>query len=272
MTPYFETAKSFADVQITDAGVNTEEFLLASDGLVALFGEFLRVRANAKLKVPDLLGSGVFGFVQADIKSNISGLRERYNAARAVSVTLEDLVRQEHTQGSLEGTKCLVRLVRGLAFTCLALQTTQDEPTLALHVCFRRAYDVVLRHHHTFVVRSVVTLAIRAVPRRDQFYTQISQGGDRDKFAAELRRWLVGLDVIVQRMKAFLAEGGVMGGCDLRPVTILFYFHMPFDGIELPKLIPTRFIYTSGCSAALLGYLGENSDSCILSRPTVLFV
>ncbi|KAF7326604.1 Glycolipid transfer protein [Mycena sanguinolenta] len=194
MTPYFETAKSFADVQITDAGVNTEEFLLASDGLVALFGEFLRVRADAKLK--------------ADIKSNISGLRERYNAARAVSVTLEDLVRQEHTQGSLEGTKCLIRLVRGLAFTCLALQTTQDEPTLALHVCFRRAYDVVLRHHHTFVVRSVVTLAIRAVPRRDQFYTQISQGGDRDKFAAELRRWLVGLDVIVQRMKAFLAEGG----------------------------------------------------------------
>ncbi|KAJ6467846.1 glycolipid transfer protein domain-containing protein [Mycena sanguinolenta] len=193
MTPYFETAKSFADVQITDAGVNTEEFLLASDGLVALF---------------DLLGSGVFGFVQADIKGNIAGLRERYDAARAVSDTLEDLVRQEHGQRSREGTKCLVRLVRGLAFTCLALQTTQDEPTLALHVCFRRAYDVVLRHHHTFVVRSVVTLAIRAVPRRDHFYAQISQGGDVDKFATELRRWLVGLDAIVQRMKAFLAEGG----------------------------------------------------------------
>ncbi|KAJ7254973.1 glycolipid transfer protein domain-containing protein [Mycena haematopus] len=193
MTPYFETAKSFADVQITDAGVNTEEFLLASDSLVALF---------------DLLASGVFGFVQADIKSNIAGLRERYNATRAVSATLEDLVRQEQGQDSNDGTRCLVRLVRGLDFTCLALQTTQSEPTLALHVCFRRAYDVVLRHHHAFVVRSVVTLAIRAVPRRDHFYAQISQGGDRNKFEAELRRWLVGLDIIVQRMKVFLAEGG----------------------------------------------------------------
>ncbi|KAF8143653.1 glycolipid transfer protein domain-containing protein [Mycena galopus ATCC 62051] len=193
MTPYFETAKSFADVQVTDAGVNTEEFLLASDGLVALF---------------DLLGSGVFGFVQADIKSNVAGLRERYNAAQAQSVNLEDLVRHEHAQGSKVGTQCLVRLVRGLAFTCLALQTTQSDPNLALHVCFRRAYDVVLRHHHTFVVRSVVTLAIRAVPRRDHFYAQISQGGNMDKFETELRRWLVGLDAIVQRMKVFLAEGG----------------------------------------------------------------
>ncbi|KAJ7746543.1 glycolipid transfer protein domain-containing protein [Mycena olivaceomarginata] len=175
--PYFETVKSFADVQITDAGVNTEEFLLASDGLVAMF---------------DLLGAGVFGFVQSDIKSNMPcGVRERYNATQASSATLEDLVRCDHAQGSREGTKCLVRLIRGLAFTCLALQTTQSEPALALHVCFRRAYDVVLRHHHTFVVRSVVTLAIRAVPRRDHFYAQISQGGDGDKFETELRRWLV---------------------------------------------------------------------------------
>ncbi|KAJ6572751.1 glycolipid transfer protein domain-containing protein [Mycena vulgaris] len=192
MAPHFETMKSFADVPINDAGVMTEDFLLASDGLVALF---------------DLLGAGVFGFVQADIKSNISGVRERYNAAVAESSTLEDLVRHEHAQGGKHGTQCLVRLIRGLAFTCLALQTTQTEPNCALHVCFRRAYDVVLRHHHTFVVRSVVTLAIRAVPRRDHFYAQISQGGDSEKFEGELKRWLVGLDGIVQRMKGFLADG-----------------------------------------------------------------
>ncbi|KAJ7155335.1 glycolipid transfer protein domain-containing protein [Mycena filopes] len=193
MAPHFETVKSFADVPTTEAGVATEEFLLASDGLVALF---------------DLLGAGVFGFVQADIKSNIAGVRERYDATRDESTTLEDLVRHEKAQGLKHGTQCLVRLIRGLAFTCLALQTTQSEPSSALHVCFRRAYDVVLRHHHTFVVRSVVTLAIRAVPRRDHFYAQIAQGGDQEKFDAELKRWLVGLDAIVQRMKLFLAEGG----------------------------------------------------------------
>ncbi|KAJ7743446.1 glycolipid transfer protein domain-containing protein [Mycena maculata] len=193
MTPHFETVKSFADVPIKEEGVQTEEFLLASDGLVAMF---------------DLLGSGVFGFVQADIKSNIAGVRQEYDSARAESATLEDLVRQEHARKAKRGTQCLVRLIRGLAFTCLALQTMQTEPNCALHVCFRRAYDVVLRHHHTFVVRSVVTLAIRAVPRRDHFYAQICEGGDGEKFEAELKRWLVGLDAIVQRMKIFLAEGG----------------------------------------------------------------
>ncbi|KAJ7027094.1 glycolipid transfer protein domain-containing protein [Mycena alexandri] len=193
MAPYFETVKSFADVPTAEAGVSTDEFLQASDGLVAMF---------------DLLGAGVFGFVQADIKSNIAGVRERYVATREESTTLEDLVRHEKSLGIKHGTQCLVRLIRGLAFTCLALQTTQSEPTCALHVCFRRAYDVVLRHHHTFVVRSVVTLAIRAVPRRDHFYAQISQGGDTEKFEQELKRWLTGLGAIIQRMKPFLAEGG----------------------------------------------------------------
>ncbi|KAJ7443244.1 glycolipid transfer protein domain-containing protein [Mycena galericulata] len=193
MAPHFEKVKSFADVTITEAGVHTEEFLQASDGLVALF---------------DLLGAAVFGFVQADIKSNIAGVRAEHDATRTESATLEQLVRQEHARKTKHGTQCLVRLIRGLAFTCLALQTMQAEPDCALHVCFRRAYDVVLRHHHTFVVRSVVTLAIRAVPRRDQFYGQISEGGDGGRFEAELRRWLVGLDAIVQRMKGFLAEGG----------------------------------------------------------------
>ncbi|KAJ7078332.1 glycolipid transfer protein domain-containing protein [Mycena belliarum] len=195
MAPHFETVKSFADVPIAETGVATAAFLLASDGLVAMF---------------DLLGAGVFGFVQADIRSNIAGVRERFDAAPGDSGTREDLVRHEHeqTQGAKHGTQCLVRLVRGLAFTCLALQTTQAEPRCALHVCFRRAYDAVLRPHHTFVVRSVVTLAIRAVPRRDHFFAQISQGGEAGKFEAELGRWLVGLEAIVRHMKGFLAEGG----------------------------------------------------------------
>ncbi|KAJ7208623.1 glycolipid transfer protein domain-containing protein [Mycena pura] len=173
-----------------ETGVDAEAFLLASDGLVAMF---------------DLLGAGVFAFVQADIKSNITGIRERYDANRAESITLEDLVRHEHADGARHGTQCLVRLIRELAFTCCALQTTQTDPVCALHVCFWRAYDVVLRHHHT-TPSLCVTLAIRAVPRRDQFFAWLTQGGDAEKFEHELK--LAGLDEIVQRMKSFLADGG----------------------------------------------------------------
>lgn len=49
---------------------------------------------------------------------------------------------------------------------------------------------------------------MRAVPYRRDFITRISQGGDREKFDGELRRWLGGLDVIVGRLKAFIEGEG----------------------------------------------------------------
>src|SRR5271170_4326390 len=47
-------------------------------------------------------------------------------------------------------------LCRGLAFTCQALQNMQNDRSSELHSCFKRSYDTVLRHHHTFFIRSVV--------------------------------------------------------------------------------------------------------------------
>ncbi|KAI6112554.1 glycolipid transfer protein domain-containing protein [Pisolithus sp. B1] len=192
--PYFETVKSFADVPITEDGVETHSFLEASDGLVKLF---------------DLLGSGVFAFVQADIRGNIGGVRSRYQNASASSITLENLVRSETSTGQHpHATGCLVRLTRGLMFSCKALQHMQNEPSSELHVCFKHSYDEVLRRHHSFVVRSLAAVAVRAVPYRRDFIARISQGGDREKFDSELRRWLAGLDVIVKRLKVFIEEGG----------------------------------------------------------------
>ncbi|KAF8172438.1 glycolipid transfer protein domain-containing protein [Pholiota molesta] len=194
MAPYFESVKSFADVPFTDEGVETESFLEASDGLLQLF---------------DLVGSGsVFGFVQSDIKGNIAGVRHRYEATREKSNTLEELVRSEIGEPTRHATPSLTRLIRGLMFTCRALQHMQKDTTSELHICFKRSYDEVLRHHHTFIIRSVVSVAIRAVPRRSDFYDRISQGGSREKLDAELARWLEGLDRIVERMRHFLADGG----------------------------------------------------------------
>ncbi|KAH7909941.1 glycolipid transfer protein domain-containing protein [Hygrophoropsis aurantiaca] len=192
-SPYFETVKSFADVPITNDGVDTPSFLEASDGLVLLF---------------DLLGSGVFAFVQSDIRGNVEGVRTRYQAASAGSSTLENLVRSETSEGHRDGTGCLVRLTRGLTFLCKALQHMQKDPSIELHACFKRSYDEVLRHHHTFVVRSLAFVAIRAAPHRRDFYGRISQGGSEEKLDIELAKWLAGLDVIVKRLKTFIEDGG----------------------------------------------------------------
>jgi len=167
-------------------------FLEASDGLVKLF---------------DLLGSGVFGFVQADIKGNIEGVRLRYRDASQNSAALENLVRTETSEGHRNATGCLIRLTRGLMFLCKALKHMQSEPSLELHACFKRSYDEVLKHHHTFIVRSLAVVAVRAAPYRRDFIARISQGGDQEKFGVELNKWLGGLDVIVHRLKTFLEEG-----------------------------------------------------------------
>ncbi|TFK37318.1 glycolipid transfer protein domain-containing protein [Crucibulum laeve] len=192
MAPYFETVKSFAEVPIAEHGVETDSFLEASDGLVQMF---------------DLLGSGVFAFVQSDIRGNINGVRGRYESTRDNSGTLEGLVRTESGEPQKHATACLVRLIRGLCFTCKALQNMQSDTSSELHVCFKRSYDEVLRHHHTFVIRSVVSVAIRAVPRRDDFYMRISQGGSIERLDAELAKWLAGLDRIVKHMSLFLEQG-----------------------------------------------------------------
>jgi len=193
MAPYFETVKSFADVPVTDNGIETEVFLEASDGLVQMF---------------DLLGSTVFEFIQTDIRNNIAGVRKRHNETQGVSHTLEDLVERESTESQKIGTSCLVRLTRGLALTCRALQNLQSDRSAEVHVCFRRSYDAVLRHHHSFLIRSVVYVAIRAAPKRKDFYARIAQGGPVEKLDTEMTKWLEGLDRIVQQLARFLKDGG----------------------------------------------------------------
>jgi len=194
MAPQFETIKSFEDIPITADGVETVSFLEAADGLMNLF---------------DILGGAVFGFVQNDLRNNIAGVRARYHAHQSVSETLEKLVQAEETEGNgnRHGTACLVRLTRGLKFTCRALQNTQEDPSIELYVCFKRAYDVVLRHHHSFIIRSVVSVAIHAVPRRDDFFTRVAEGGSVEKLETEMAKWLVALEALHIRLTAFLEDG-----------------------------------------------------------------
>ncbi|KAI0290578.1 glycolipid transfer protein [Russula brevipes] len=169
MAPQFESVKSFANVPITADGVETISFLEAADGLMNLF---------------DLMGGPVFAFVQTDLRNNIAGVRTRYGAHVSASETLESLVRAEAREGGTHGTACLVRLTRGLLFTCRALQNAQEDRNAELRICFKRAYDVVLSHHHSFIIRSVVS-----------------------KLDAELSKWLLALDALVIRLSAFLRDG-----------------------------------------------------------------
>jgi len=99
MPSYFDKINaSFVDVPVgADKGVSTPEFLDAAHELTGLF---------------DLLGSVAFGTVQSDLRNNIKKIRTRYEAAKAESGTLQDLVRAELKSKAHTATEGLLWLTR----------------------------------------------------------------------------------------------------------------------------------------------------------------
>ena len=72
---------------------------------------------------------------------------------------LTELPLPVHQQKITQTTVPSCHIFSGLFFTCRALQHAQEDRDAELRVCFKRAYDVVLRHHHSFVIRSVVSVS-----------------------------------------------------------------------------------------------------------------
>ncbi|SJK97165.1 related to het-c2 protein [Armillaria ostoyae] len=198
MAPYLETVKSFADVPVTDAGVDTLAFLEASEGLVGIF---------------DLLGSSAFVVVQSDLKGNIAKVRARYDAAPSQSATLEQLVENEKGEKKRTATEGLMWLLRGLSFTCKALQNAQLKKDEELSVAFTKSYEVTLKKFHNFVVKGVFSLAMKACPYRADFYKKLAAdpakgaSASQDVVNEELDKWLAALSDIVTRMQTFYEQG-----------------------------------------------------------------
>ncbi|KAJ8482251.1 hypothetical protein ONZ45_g15018 [Pleurotus djamor] len=199
MAPYLDTVKSFADVTVSDAGVDTLGFLEASKGLVGLF---------------DLLGSAAFTVVVSDLNGNIAKVKARYDAAPTLSGTLEQLVENEKGEKKRTATEGLMWLLRGLLFTCKALQNAQADKTQELSTAFTKAYEGTLKAFHNFVVKGAFSLAMKACPYRATLYEKLAAdpaGGPattNEQVEAKLDTWLTALESIVTRMQTFYKTGG----------------------------------------------------------------
>ncbi|KAF9063419.1 glycolipid transfer protein domain-containing protein [Rhodocollybia butyracea] len=203
MAPYFQTVKSFTDVPVTDAGVDTLAFLEACQGVLVLF---------------DILGSTAFGPVTSDIKGNIVKVRARYDAAPTQSTTLEELVKNEQGEKKRPATEGLMWLLRGLSFTCAALLNAQANSTEELSVAFTKGYDTTLKKFHNFIVKGIFSVAMKACPYRKDFYAKLAAdpaGGPSTPDSIvneELDKWLAALNLIVKRMEAFYEKHGYNKG------------------------------------------------------------
>ncbi|KAF9916552.1 hypothetical protein BX616_003473 [Lobosporangium transversale] len=128
---YFQGTRNYTDVTITDEGINTQEFLEATEGLVKIF---------------DLFGT-VFGVVQSDMNGNIKKIRDRYLQNPVVNSTLQNLVKGEIAEKKKTATEGLLWLTRGLDFTLQSLERSEANPGEELSVSFTKGYEATLRHH-----------------------------------------------------------------------------------------------------------------------------
>ncbi|KWU46597.1 glycolipid transfer protein [Rhodotorula sp. JG-1b] len=191
MTTYFETVnKSFVDVPVQDSGVDTLQFLEATEGLIKMF---------------DLLDNPSFAIVQNDMKGNVTKIRTRYEAAPAQSATLEQLVENEKGEKKRTATEGLLWLLRGLKFTQVALARSQADKAEELSVSFSKSYEVTLKKYHSFVVKPIFALAMKACPYRKDFYAKL--GPPTAPVDEELSKWNSALGEIIARLEAFYEKG-----------------------------------------------------------------
>jgi hypothetical protein len=88
--------------------------------------------------------------------SVIQKVRARYASHPTESTTLESLVKNEFDAGKKRpASEGLMWLLRGLSFTCQALQNSQKDSSSELSTAFTKSYEATLKQHHNFVVKGV---------------------------------------------------------------------------------------------------------------------
>ncbi|KAK4689088.1 hypothetical protein P7C73_g1016, partial [Tremellales sp. Uapishka_1] len=193
---FFDTiTKSYVDVPITEAGVNTADFCEASENLVKIFG---------------LFGNPAFTVVQNDLTGNISKVRAYLAANPESAQTLESLLAHDKTSHSnpkeRQVTSSLMWLLRGLKFTSLSLRENLKNEKEELSVSFTKGYEGSLKKHHGMMVRPIFYLAMKACPYRATFYPKL--GEPQSVVIPKLEDWLSALEVIVKKEEGVFKAGG----------------------------------------------------------------
>ncbi|CAO3653084.1 unnamed protein product [Cunninghamella blakesleeana] len=184
MSTYFHTiTRSYVDVD-TSKGIDTAQFLEATEGVVKLF---------------DSLGSAAFSPVQSDMNGNIKKIRTRYLENPTANDTLQNLAANEAGEKKRVATEGLLWLIRGLDFTAQALRNSINDPAQELNESFTKAYEGTLKKYHSFVVRPVFALAMKACPYRKDFYLKIGVNTDEDREL--MNQWLGALEVIIKTVQ-----------------------------------------------------------------------
>lgn len=107
---------------------------------------------------------------------SLQKVKARYDVDPSKSVTLEQLVENEKGEKKRTATEGLMWLLRGLSFTCKALQNSQANKSEELSAAFTKSYEGTLKKFHNFVVKGIFSVrACTFIPRIAVIFTVITR-------------------------------------------------------------------------------------------------
>ena len=182
MSTFFDTIKrSYEDVEITDNGINTVQFLEASESLVSLFGtqdycHLLMCRSawigslccrqewhewqHQSALLCSVAYYRKFVIERSVIPHNLPHCKN-WQPTRQTKRSLS----QQREWCGFSGNRSMKPCWwRGLSFTSIALRRSVTDPAEELSDSFNKAYDVTLKKYHSFVVRPVFGVGALHIP------------------------------------------------------------------------------------------------------------
>ncbi|KAI9202879.1 glycolipid transfer protein domain-containing protein [Polychytrium aggregatum] len=193
-TPSFfhQIHRSYIDVPITpEEGIDTGAFLEATESLIKLF---------------DSMGSA-FASVKADMQGNVTKIRTKFLSDPINLSTLQSIVLAEKSDKKKTATEALLWLKRALEFTSAGLRRSLDQPTEELSVSFSKAYEVTLAQFHSFLIRPVFALAMKACPLRKDFYAKLAGSESPEDLVKQMSEWLSALEHLIGILIKFYVAG-----------------------------------------------------------------
>lgn len=128
-------------------------------------------------------------------------------------MSLKDIVLSESGQKKRDATQGLLWLTRGLEFTAVAIRNSVSDPNQELAASFTNSYNETLTKFHSFAVRPVFKLAMRACPYRNVFYEKLGKTeANESALKEQLLVWLEALENIVTIIQQFLESGNYAKG------------------------------------------------------------
>ncbi|CAL1543460.1 unnamed protein product [Lymnaea stagnalis] len=154
---------SFANVDTNqEDSIHVIPFLEACTNLVPIF---------------DKLNSTAFSPVKMDFCGNIRKIQQKHLSDPEQFQTLQSMVLHEVEIGqqthSNSATSALLWLKRSLEFIREFLRECSSGST-DMGVCAGNAYSRTLKNYHGWVVRGVFAVAVKALPYRETFITQLA--------------------------------------------------------------------------------------------------